>query len=90
MSELVCDEDKMSVFMSDRLMCDRVSSIASVFPCVFDVFLIFVKSERDIGKVICMVCTENGTVICDSCQYWFEFLSVFKSQIPCINVMKNI
>ena len=90
MHERVCDGTLMSGFTSGRLMCDHVKSTASVCLCIVDVVIMRLKAERDVSKVICTGCTDNGDALCESSQECFEFLSMFKSQMSYINLMKNI
>ena len=90
MCELVCDETQIFGFTLNVLMCDCVGSTTSVHPFIFGVVVMLVKTERGVCEVICMGCTDNGTALCGSRQYWFDFLLVFKSQMSHIYVMENI
>ena len=81
----VCGGNRMSDFMSDGRKCEYMRPKAFIHPWVFYVVVI-----HDVCEVMCSVYMENRTAICEFFQDWFDFLLVFKSQIPQINVMKNI
>ena len=57
MCVLVCDGTQMVVLKSDGIMWNNVWSTEIVFPRIFDLVAMHVKTERDVGEVICTVCT---------------------------------
>ena len=87
--------------MLDGIMVDCVRSIpsmvtvgcvrskASVRPYVSYEVIMHVIVKGSVFYFIFHGHTKNGVVLCESHQYWFEFGSMYKTQMPHVNVMKK-
>ena len=98
----VSDGTQMFVLISDALMFDLITSItdgfmffhvrfkASVRPCVYDNIAMHVIVEGGAFEVVCLWHTNNGIVLYESFQYWFDFITMYKTQISRVNIMNKI
>ena len=86
----MCYGNKISSFTSDMIMCGNMRSTVYVKPCIFDVVVMIIKTKGDVCWVICTGFTDNRITFGESCHDWFEFISMLKYQMPCVNFMKNI
>ena len=86
----------------DGLMFDHVRSFplavtvvcvrakASVRPCIPYNVIMFVVVEGNVFEFIVRRRTNNGVVLYELIQNWFEFVAMYNTQIPHENVMKKV
>ena len=86
----------------DRIMFDHVISYpftfmvicvrakAFVLPRILNDIAMHVVVKGDVFLFIKCGCTKNSNVLCELRQDWFQFVSIYKTQMPHINVMKKV
>ena len=63
---------------------------ASICSRVSDNVVMRVIFKGGIFEFMCRGCTRNGIFLRESWKKLFEFIAMYKTLIPCVNVMNNL
>ena len=67
-----------------------VRSKASVRPHVSNDVVMHVAVKGGVFEFIGLVHTKNYILLCESCQKWFEFVTMYKTRMPHANVINKV
>ena len=71
------------------VMVRCVRDKTSVCPHISDDVVLHVVVKVDVFEFIGLEQTNTGIMLCESIHQWFEFVAMYKTQIPHANVMKK-
>ena len=68
----------------------RVKSNAYICPFLSYDVTMHVIFEGGVFYFVYYIHIKNNIVLCELRQYWFEFIAIYKTEIPCVNFMNKV